>query len=175
MVFTLYLILISLNYPALWHTSCLLQDYGFYILTQLFLSSLCLTCLCRFSLCCNQNFYGYSSHAGLSCFVVAVFNQEASLVCKWLKYNNPCTFFFYIFYYLVAIILKICGCWLTFCPSVLTAQRVVYLSVPCPCSPKNKTWECYEVFSDGEELLLTQINAQDSGFTSQIVGKRRGR
>lgn len=93
-VFTLYLILISLNYPALWHTSCLLQDYGFYILTQLFLSSLCLTCLCRFSLCCNQNFYGYSSHAGLSCFVVAVFNQEASLVCKWLKYNNPCTFFF---------------------------------------------------------------------------------
>lgn len=81
-----------------------------------------------------------------------LFYQKTSLVCKWLKYSIPPTFFCWIFYYLVAMVPKACGGWLAFCPSVLAAQTRV--SLHCPCSPK---------YTTGAELLLAQIKAQVSG------------
>lgn len=135
--------------PLVWHRTALIpalpgctgtiilhippRQLHFLTLTQFFLSLLCLICLRRLSLCCHHNFLRLPNpHRSFLFF----FYRKASLVCKWLKYNIPPTFFC-IFYYLVAMVLKTCGGWLAFCPSALTVQRLMYL---CPVLVLLSTW-----------------------------------
>lgn len=61
-------------------------------------------------------------------FPVLSIRTNLLFVSKWLKYSITPTFL-WIFYYLVAMVLKACGGWLVFCPLVLTAQT--HISLHC--------------------------------------------
>ena len=125
-------------HPIILHTAP--KQLCFLVLTQFFLSLLCLVCLRRLSLCRHHNFLRLLSPRRSSLF--SFIKKHLLFVSKWLKYSIPPTFF-WIFYYLVAMVPKACGGWLAFCPLVLTVQT--HISLHCPCSPKYMTWGSYEM------------------------------